>query len=44
VKFLGLKSHLGNIRTQLKELPAPLGSVCLHIWRKGSSKPEVEIF
>lgn len=46
VKFLGENgTHVSaQARKDLAALPAPLGSVCLHIWRTGAKEPEIEIF
>ena len=46
VKFCGLSgTHVSSqMRKDLAALPAPMGSVMLHIWRTGASRPEVEVF
>lgn len=45
VKFLGPDSHgsLAETRRKLAALPAPAGSVWLHVWRPNAHKPEVEM-
>jgi len=45
VKFLGVGSHgsLAETRRKLAALPAPAGSVWLHVWSSGAHKPECEM-